>query len=161
MVARSLAAPKGAGSSNLPPGTLTATNSVAAREKERNTMAAKKPLRAIAMDVNGDYEVIEIDRGAELDTLQERVGGYVECVYSEDDKVTIWANEEGKLIGLPPNKMATITWWKLNPAMQGADILCGPVVITGGADAHGNTKSLTKACLKEESLWVQRLAEAL
>ncbi len=124
-------------------------------------MAAKKPLRAIAMDVDGNYEVIEIDRGAELDTLQEHVGGYVECVYSADDKVTIWANEEGKLMGLPPNKMATILWWKLNPDMHGVDILCGPVVITGGADAHGNTKSLTKACLKEESLWVQRLAEAL
>lgn len=124
-------------------------------------MAAKKPLRAIAMDVNGNYEVIEIDRGAELDTLQERVGGYVECVYSADGKVTIWANEDGKFAGLPPNRMATVVWWNLNPAMREADVLCGPVVITGGADAHGNTKSITKACLKDENIFVQRLAEAL
>jgi hypothetical protein len=125
-------------------------------------MAPKKPLRAITMDIAGNYEVVEIDRGDELSELQGVVGGYVECVTSADEKVTIWVNEEGKLHGLPPNKMATLVWWKLNPAMRGADVLCGNVVFTGGADAHGNTKSLTKSALKStDSLLLTRLIEAL
>ncbi len=45
----------------------------------------------------------EID--GSLKSMQEVVGGYIEAVYPfEDEGVALICNEEGKLIGLPPNR---------------------------------------------------------
>ena len=40
----------------------------------------------------------------DLETLQKEVGGYIEAVYPFEDEVGIICNEEGKLIGLHPNR---------------------------------------------------------
>lgn len=40
-----------------------------------------------------------------LEAMQELVGGDVEEVYPFDDPVAIVCNEEGKLLGLPPNRL--------------------------------------------------------
>ena len=40
------------------------------------------------------------------------------------------------------NALATKLWWLLNPAAVQQDVLCGPVVLTGGADDNGETLSL-------------------
>lgn len=44
----------------------------------------------------------EIDSG--LRSMQEVVGGYIQAVYPFEDDVAIVCNEEGKLMGLPPNR---------------------------------------------------------
>ena len=73
----------------------------------------------------------------DLDHLQKAVSigadyqGLIEFVYLEDN-VSILCNEEGKLIGLEPNRRL------------GEDILCGVFYLVA-EDKNGNLKSLTPA----------------
>ena len=73
----------------------------------------------------------------DLDSLQKAVSigadyqGLIELVYLEDN-VSVLLNEEGKLIGLPPNRRL------------GNDILCGVFYVVS-EDKEGNLKSLSPA----------------
>jgi hypothetical protein len=84
---------------------------------------------------------------ADLTTLQTLVGGPIEAVYgyrgtdatlAGQPRITFYLNEEGKLRGLAPNPLATALWWHYDPRAARADILVGPVLVTGyhpeGAD---------------------------
>ena len=53
-------------------------------------------------------EDVEPENGTDftLDELQEFVGGYIEIVHLHDGKIMV-VNEEGRLLNLPPNWMAT------------------------------------------------------
>ena len=75
-------------------------------------------------------EEIEIDNT--LEAKQHIVGGYIECVYPEnDDSVVFVCNEEGKINGM-----------KLNRDI-GYDIIAGPFLILGDDYDNGDFKSLT------------------
>lgn len=93
-------------------------------------------MKAIRIDVDGSVHPLG---SLSLDTLQKSVGGWVQAIESNSGETTFWCNEEGKLEGLPVNKIATIILYDLNPAFRGHDVLCGPVVLTGGVDEDGNT----------------------
>ena len=54
----------------------------------------------------------------ELDTLQDEVGGLIECFYLENGAIVV-INEEGKINGMEPNRR------------MGTDIICGPFFICG------------------------------
>ena len=79
----------------------------------------------------------------DLDSLQKAVSigapeqGLIEFVYPEDN-VSILCNEEGKLIGLEPNRRL------------GKDILCGVFYIVA-EDEEGNLVSLTSAQMDKYS----------
>jgi hypothetical protein len=66
-----------------------------------------------------------------LADYQKAVGGYVELVHISEPKLTIYANEEGKVYGLPINRRATCMWWLLAPESRGLDLLVGNVVVIG------------------------------
>lgn len=93
---------------------------------------------------DNSVEVKEINE-IEYDTLYEGVNGLVELVSLNRD-VDMWVNEEGKLIGLEPNLLATILWSKVFPNQ---DVIMGNVVITGGADTEGNTTGLSDDSIVE------------
>lgn len=94
----------------------------------------------VTIDPDGAIRLETIPNGCE--PLQQRVGGWIEAVSSEANDVTLWVNEEGKLRGLPVNELATELWHLLSPGMRGFDVLCGTVVVSGGADANGDTMSI-------------------
>lgn len=94
----------------------------------------------VTITTDGAVTHESIDRGAA--PLQQRVGGWIEAVSSDDGSVTLWVNEEGKLQGLPVNAMATELWHMISPHMKGVDVLCGTVVVTGGCDDEGETLSI-------------------
>jgi len=90
----------------------------------------------------------------ELSTLTTAVDGYLEAAYgyrqpdhtdAEAPRVTFLFNENGKILcdeagrprRLPLNATATGLWWHYAPTMYGRDVLVGPVVVFGGADADG------------------------
>ena len=102
-------------------------------------------MKAIKIDVDGVVTPMD-DLG--LKSLQSAVGGYIEAVESQSGKTTFWVNEEGKLMGLPVNLVGTELLYELHPAFRGYDILVGTVVVTGGADSHGNTLPITKEALE-------------
>ncbi len=71
-------------------------------------------------------------RSFSLDEMQTIVGGYVEVIYPESRTGAIMVvNEEGKLIGLPRNLMATRIWQdQADPGSQRmADHVCGDVLL--------------------------------
>jgi Domain of unknown function (DUF3846) len=88
----------------------------------------------IPHDPNNELH-LNVDTG--LTDLQAAVGGYVEAISIEQPRLTLFANEEGKIRELPRNLRATIIWWLLAPRTRGVDILCGDVVLTG-RDMHGD-----------------------
>lgn len=59
---------------------------------------------------------------------------------AEGTRLYFWLDEEGKLERRPINPRATALAHALG---WSADLLVGPVVLTGGADPEGNTLGLT------------------
>lgn len=63
-----------------------------------------------------------------LEAKQEMVGGYIEAVYPFDDNICCICNEEGKLWGLPPNRML----W--DEQGEPYDVLNGTFLVAGLGD---------------------------
>ena len=94
-----------------------------------------------AIKVTTDRKIIDIDLADDtLTTLQDAVGGYIEAV-DLSDRLTMWCNEEGKLIGLPHNTLAQHIWAAFFP--YSPDRIVGNVVFIGGVDDDGNTVTLS------------------
>ena len=95
----------------------------------------EKKINVLMVKPNERPRMVEL--GNDLDSLQKAVSigadyqGFIELVYLEDN-VSILCNEEGKLIGLEPNRRL------------GKDILCGVFYVVA-EDKEGNLASLTAA----------------
>ena len=101
---------------------------------------------AITLNTEGEAKEVELVEGeSQLDKLQEAVGGWVQAV-DFTPNLTIWVNEEGKLIGLPINPMATFLWEKYFGL---TDFICGNVIFTGGTGEEGETLGLNEETAKE------------
>jgi len=72
----------------------------------------------------------------EIAELAQGVGGFVQQVRTLIPHVDAFVNEDGKRLGLPVNLFAT----KLcAPYLQSGDFVVGTLLLTGPADAEGNT----------------------
>jgi hypothetical protein len=96
---------------------------------------------AVKVTTDGQVTVLDLDSvDSELRALQEAVGGWIQAVDVVGD-MSIYLNEEGKMIGLPINPVATSyfdeTWG------AGRDVINGDVVFTGLPDSEGDTTGLT------------------
>lgn len=67
-----------------------------------------------------------------VSVLGEKVGGWIEAAPAIDPTITMYCNEEGKILGLPMNSFATPLLGTRNP-----DWIAGDVVIVGAADREG------------------------
>lgn len=92
---------------------------------------------AVIVHTSGLTQEVNLDSGYKA--IQAVVGGTIAAVTSDSGDTTFWIHDEGKIIGLEPNVLATKILWELNPAFNGRDYLAGPVLITGGADDEGDT----------------------
>ena len=61
-----------------------------------------------------------------LEAMQEKVGGYIQAIYPYEDTVAIVCNEEGKLMGLEPNRAVRDPYTN-----EITDIICGPFFVCG------------------------------
>jgi len=98
-----------------------------------------------ALRINTDFttEILDLETDS-LAQLQEAVGGLVQAVDLHDD-LTLWCNEEGKLInGMLANVIGTHLYEK-NFGMT--DIIMGDIVFTGGTDDEGDNLALPTAWL--------------
>ena len=93
--------------------------------------------KSLVIATNGEHEVIDLPGYAELSAA---IGGYIECVPS-NDSVTIWCNEEGKLNGLPSNDIAVVLWSEFDKyeCINGGDWLVGTIVVQGPIDEDGES----------------------
>ena len=67
---------------------------------------------------------IEIPKN--LTGMQEVVGGYIQAIYPYDDSVALVCNEEGKLLGMEPNRAV-----RDPDTGEILDIICGTFFICG------------------------------
>jgi hypothetical protein len=96
-----------------------------------------------ALVINTDGTVAVID--PTLDALQGAVGGWVQAV-DLTDTLTLWVNEEGKMVGMPHNPYAQLLW---NEAYgENTDYIVGNAVVTGGADDEGEMVTLDDATIE-------------
>lgn len=85
-----------------------------------------------------------------LSKMQAVVDGYVQCV-DLTEQVSLWCNEEGKMNGLPVNRVGTSMWIE---QYGETDIIVGNIVLTGGTDDEGELLSLTPEALEAAGLTV-------
>jgi len=98
--------------------------------------------KALQIKVSGEQVVVDLDSGdSSLNVMQDAVGGYIECVSLSRD-LDMYVNEEGKLIGLDHNTVATHLWSMVYG--QGTGTIEGDVLLTGGVDLEGETLGLTE-----------------
>ena len=91
-------------------------------DKERNDIMSKR-IKVVLAEPGKKAKVTEIENT--LENLQKIVGGYIECIYPFEDNVGIIANEEGKLIGLEPNRVMR------DDDGNAVDIIFGTFIVTG------------------------------
>lgn len=68
-------------------------------------------------------EEMEID--GTLEAMQQIVGGLIQAIYPWADPVALVCNDEGKLLGLEPNR------YLMNEEGEVYDMICGPFFICG------------------------------
>lgn len=96
--------------------------------------------KAIRITTQNEVIVFELKDNS-LEQLQQAVGGYVQAV-DLSDELTLWCNEEGKMMNLNHNAMAQALWDKAFGA--DTDYIVGDIVLTGGTDENGETISLSE-----------------
>lgn len=81
---------------------------------------------------------MELPKGdqARLELLQGILGGYLELVPTQSASLWLFCNEDGQRLGLQSNVLGTVL------AQQ---LILGPVIFHGGADAAGELVSIPEA----------------
>lgn len=82
--------------------------------------------KGLFIGVDGTIETREFVVGDSYEVIRNAVDGWIECAMVKHD-IDIWLNEEGKLIGLEPNWIATELFW--DRFGVGSDIIVGNVLL--------------------------------
>ena len=90
---------------------------------------------SLVIDTVGTIRKIELDG---YQPLSDAIGGLIESVPASPE-VTIWCNEEGKMLKLDFNLIATDLWevFDVYGCVAAGDVLVGPIVIQGPANEEG------------------------
>ncbi len=101
--------------------------------------------KALAITTQGEVSTLDLSDSA-LEKLQGAVGGYVQAIdLCIDPTISMWCNEEGKMVGLPHNPFGQAFWEMAFPVSEygKTDYIVGDIVITGGVDSEGETLGLS------------------
>ena len=80
-------------------------------------------MRVLKIEPGKKPEVLELED--RLEEMQKLVGGYIQALYPFDDPVALVCNEEGKLLGLPPNRALRDEGGNIYDVVCGTMFLCG------------------------------------
>lgn len=105
--------------------------------------------KALAITTLGQVEIIDLTDKS-LEKLQKAVDGYVQAI-DLSDTMSMWCNEEGKMMSLPHNPFGQAFWEKVYGR---TDYIVGDIVLTGGTDKDGETMGLNDEQMKEISVIV-------
>lgn len=92
-----------------------------------------------------------------LDWLQRLVGGSIEPIELDAERMEGYVNEEGKLLGLDPNPVAfQFRAHKLSGEfmLRDGEYVAGPLVIVGPLDEDGETTGVTDEVVEEVRAFV-------
>lgn len=102
-----------------------------------------------AIVVKTDGSVNEVFADWDYQEINNEVGGFIEAVYFGDKPYIAYINEEGKLIDLPENHMATDLWYESGQRILLGDYIAGNAVFFGGADSDGNNTDAPNSLMEE------------
>ena len=88
--------------------------------------------------VEPEHEPVRAEIDNTLKSLQNTVGGMIECIYPYEEPVGLVCNEEGKIMRLPLNRAL-----RMDGKGPIFDIVAGTFFIAGCSD-DGNFRSLTE-----------------
>lgn len=94
----------------------------------------------VPCDERDPYET-EIEQG-DIDAMQALVGGLFAPVDIDNVRTTLWCNEEGILLRLPFNELATFYLLTNAPEHIGVTMIVGDCFFTGLPDEEGDTTSV-------------------
>lgn len=100
--------------------------------------------QGLFIGADGTIERREFTVGDSYEVIKSAVNGWIECVVVGDD-IDMWVNEEGKLMGLEINFLATMLFWERYGT--GTDIVVGDVFLTSN-DGQGEATGLTETHIK-------------
>jgi hypothetical protein len=100
-------------------------------------------MKMLLITTAGEVELV--DRDGDLASFQRLVGGDIEAFPWRED-VAFYFNEEGKLLGLPRNELAT---GLLDGMMLPGDYIVGDTVLVGMDEATGESIDLTEGQQRE------------
>jgi hypothetical protein len=111
-----------------------------------------------ALRINTDFTTEVLDLSSdEYAQLRDAVGGLIQPVDLKPD-LTLWCNEEGKLInGMEVNVIGTHLYEK---SFAMTDVIMGNIVLTGGTDDEGETIALPFPWLAQLEELAERLRSA-
>jgi hypothetical protein len=112
---------------------------------ELGCMLGDSMKKAVRINTDGSKEVIEFTDANAYSTFSGVVDGYIQQIYLDSQKATMYINEEGKLLGLDQNTIGTALWVD---EYDETDIIMGNIVILGYADDEGYDLSLTDDQIK-------------
>lgn len=95
-------------------------------------------MKVLKIDPGKRPEVTEID--GSLASMQALVGGTIQPIYPFEEPVAVICNDEGKLLGLPPNRAL-----RHPDTREIYDILCGTVFLCGAPPEEETFQSLSDA----------------
>lgn len=74
----------------------------------------------------------------DLDAYRQIVGGNLEVLNLDRPPVSMYFNDEGKLLEFSVNARATVVLWAHNSTFRGHDVIVGPAFIVGPVDGRGD-----------------------
>jgi hypothetical protein len=102
------------------------------------TVVTEMRINVVTLPVNGEYMTVSVD--AELENYQHLVGGYIQALYHKD--WIMYCNEEGKLLDLPINEVATLLCHQYQ-LISPFDAIMGSVFFVGMSDESGHEQELS------------------
>ena len=114
----------------------------------------QSPVQAMVIKVDGSIEMKTI--AADLKSLQDEMGGYIELIKLNDGKLSLYINEEGKLEGLPVNLVASLI---ANQTGLKGDFIVGNAVFLGKGTADGRETSVDPDFVERISAWAKKHKE--
>jgi hypothetical protein len=105
-------------------------------------MTKGQKMLAIEVTTEGQLKEVQLNEGeGQLEILQTAVGGLVQAV-DLSEGLTLWCNEEGKMLNFDVNRIATKMWEEV---FGQTDVIMGNVIFTGGTGEEGETLGLDEA----------------
>jgi len=102
--------------------------------------------KAITVSASGDIE--EITSTWTSQEMNEAVGGFFDVVRFGNLRFVAYINDEGKLIDLPENKIATALWYDSGEKILLGDYIAGDVVFIGDVDEEGYDTSVPNTLIQ-------------
>ena len=93
-------------------------------------------MRVLLIESEKPPRAAEVDNT--LEAMQQVVGGYIQAIYPFREEVAIVCNDEGKLLGLPPNRALRDNSGRIYDVIAGTFFICA--VSTDGEGFAGLTE---------------------